>query len=128
MNSTRSVVLPLAAMAAILFEQRNDVMVDFDDVQRACTLEQGRGNRAAARAYLDQPIARLGVDGADDALDRAGVMQEMLAIALFGKARPHQLNAPRFLPRPLRSSASANAACRLPASAFDVPARSSAVP
>ena len=82
--------------------------------------DQQLGERAAARADLDQRLVGLRRDLAHDAVEHAAVVQEVLAEAL---ARENQLRV-----SPANSMASCVAATRLPASARPVPARSSAVP
>src|SRR5690606_6753625 len=46
-------------------------------------VEQREGHRALAGADLDQAVARLRVDGKDDAVDHAPLVQEVLAERLL---------------------------------------------
>ncbi len=108
-------------------QRRHDVAIDLDHVEPARQRKDRCRDRAAAGADFHEPIARTRVDGAHDPVDRAGVVQEVLPVALLGVTVLHQCDAWRRA-RWLSSSASANAACRLPGSALRVPARSSAVP
>ena len=110
----------VAAAAAAALEFRHHVAVDLDDVERARGLEQRHGDRAAPGTDLDQAVAGLRRDGAHDAVDRPGIVQEVLAEALLGAAQGRRAAQ--------SSTASRTAARRLPASARPVPARSRAVP
>ncbi len=116
-----------AASLAVGLQRRHDVAIDLDDVERASQCEHGGGDRAATGTDFDQPLAGARIDGANDAVDRAGVVQEVLTVALLGVTVLHQCDAWSRARRP-SSSASVSAACRLPGSALRVPARSSAVP
>ena len=86
-------------------------------------LEQRRADRAAPRSDLHQPLAGLRVDRAHDPVDRAGVVEKVLSVALLRPA--HVRDRP---PRAASSMASETASSRLPGSARPRPAMSSAVP
>src|SRR3546814_12355432 len=60
-------------------ERLQQVAVEFDRRERAVALEQREGHRALAGAALDQPVAGLRVDGVDDPVDHAALVQEVLA-------------------------------------------------
>src|SRR3546814_3681745 len=60
-------------------ERLQQVAVEFDRRERAVALEQREGHRALAGADLDQPVAGLRVDGVDDPVDHAALVQEVLA-------------------------------------------------
>ncbi|MCY1410017.1 hypothetical protein D9M71_253790 [compost metagenome] len=66
-------------------EDRHQVLVQLDHVQLCAAAEQAFSKRALARADLQHAIALTGVDGPQDTVDHASVMQEVLAEAL---ARP----------------------------------------
>ena len=106
---------------AALGEARHDVRVDLDRVQAARAREQRGGDGAAARADLDDAVARAGDRWrgrcARSSRDRAGSAARS-ASSRGSPARPAGRCA-----RPCASAAS-----RLPGSARPVPARSSAVP
>jgi len=109
-----------ATIATTLLQHRDHVPVDLDHVDCAGRGKQRDSHRAASRADLDQPVAAGGRDGAHDAPDRPGIVQEVLAQALLGAV--HRRRAAHS------STARRSAARRLPASARPVPARSRAVP
>src|SRR5204862_7155098 len=94
-----------------------------DRGQRARLGQERQGERAFARADLDEAVARRRRERAKDAIDHAALVQEMLAEALARDVRA-------FHQRPACASfwASSTAARRLPRSAPPVPARSSATP
>jgi len=80
----------LTAPLAVRLQGRDDVRIDLDDVQRAGQRQHGCGDGAPARADFDETIARARIDGADDTVDRAGVVQEVLPVTLLGVAVLHQ--------------------------------------
>jgi len=69
----------------LLVEDRDQVLVQFHDVQLPAAGQQALGQRALAWADFQQAVFGLGMDGAQDAIDYASVMQEVLPEAL---ARP----------------------------------------
>jgi len=69
----------------LLVEDRDQVLVQFHHVQLAAAGEQALGQRALARADFQQAVFWLGMDGAQDTVDHASVVQEVLPEAL---ARP----------------------------------------
>jgi len=110
----------VAEPPATLLQPRHHVGIDLDDVDRAGGCQQRSRDCTAARADLHEAVAGRRRDGAHDPLDRARIVQEMLAVALL-----RVFQGRRVAQSP---AASASAARRLPASARPVPARSSAVP
>jgi hypothetical protein len=69
---------------AAFLQQRDDVAVDLDDLDSPRTLQQGRGQRAQAGAYLHQPLPRPGIDRIDNPADDAAVVKKVLAESLPG--------------------------------------------
>ncbi|MNP06943.1 hypothetical protein D3C76_989480 [compost metagenome] len=63
-------------------ELRDQVEVELDHVEPGAAVHQSFGQRALARADLHQMLAFARGDGTQDAVDDAGVMQEVLAEAL----------------------------------------------
>ncbi|MCY1455998.1 hypothetical protein D9M71_731840 [compost metagenome] len=75
----------VAAISELVLQDRHQVFVQLHHVQLCATAQQAFGQGALARADFQQVFAGLGVDGTQDAVDDAGVVQEVLAEAL---ARP----------------------------------------
>ena len=69
----------------LLIEDWDQVLVQLHDVELGAAVEQAFGQCALARADFQQAVIGLGVDGTQDAVDDAGIVQEILAEAL---ARP----------------------------------------
>ncbi len=97
----------------------SEITVDLDDVERAGRGQQRPRDGALARADFHQRLASARRDARDDALDHAGIVQEVLAKA---PARADQAWCSTI------AAAVASAARRLPEAARPLPARSSAVP
>jgi hypothetical protein len=104
-------------------QARGQVAVELDRGQRADAREQREGERAFARADLDEALARLRVDRAQQPVDDAALVQEMLPEALL-----HHVRFGHGRARSNVSTANATAVARLDGSARPVPAMSSAVP
>ena len=68
------------AQRAQVFQQ---VAVELDDGEFAVQLQQRDGDGAGAGADLDEAVAGLGIDGAHDFADDAGLVQEVLAELLL---------------------------------------------
>ena len=68
-----------------MLQNRHQVLVQLHHVQLGTAAQQAFGQSTLARPDLQQVFARSGVNGAQDTVDDAGVMQEVLAEAL---ARP----------------------------------------
>ncbi|MCY1183260.1 hypothetical protein D9M68_797810 [compost metagenome] len=68
--------------AELVLQDGDQVQVQFDDVELGAAGQQAFGERALARPDLQQVLARAGVNAAQDAVDDAGVMQEVLAETL----------------------------------------------
>ncbi len=75
----------IAATGKLVLQDRHQVLVQFHHVQLCPAAQQAFGQGALAGADFQQMFAGLGVDGTQDAVDDAGVVQEVLAEAL---ARP----------------------------------------
>jgi len=116
-------------IAEALTQQRGEIAIDLDGIERAaCRREQLAGERAASRSDLHQVIAGLRRKRAHDAPDHRRVMQEMLAEALAARRLRRFRGAGHQRRCAARRLASCTAAARLRQSARPVPARSSAVP
>jgi len=68
--------------AELALQDGDQVEVQLDHVELRAAAEQALGQRALARADLQQALVLLGADGAQDAVDDAGIVQEVLAEAL----------------------------------------------
>src|SRR5690606_36419552 len=64
-----------------------EIAVDLDYLEALHPLEQGGGERAQARADLDQAIVGARIDARDDAAHDRGIHQEVLAEALARAVR-----------------------------------------
>ncbi|MCK1786564.1 hypothetical protein L9Z73_20090 [Pseudomonas sp. TNT11] len=71
--------------AKLLVEDRDQVFIEFNHVQLSAAGQQALGQCALARADFQQTVFGLGMDGAQDAVNHASVVQEVLPEAL---ARP----------------------------------------
>ena len=65
-------------------QARYQVPVEFDNVELAVAGHQKLGQRALPRANFDQMLIRLRVYRADDPVDNAGILEEVLAEAFSG--------------------------------------------
>ncbi|MNE30905.1 hypothetical protein D3C80_1244460 [compost metagenome] len=65
-------------------QQGQQVLVQLDHVQLGAAAEQTLGKGALTGADFHHVLARAGMDGAQDAVDDAGIVQEVLAEALAG--------------------------------------------
>ncbi len=72
----------IIAASELVLQDRDQVLVQLDNVQLSATAQQAFGQGALARADFQQVFAGLGVDGAQDAVDDACIVQEVLAEAL----------------------------------------------
>ena len=72
----------VALAGELLVEDRDQVLVQFHHVQLGAAAQQALGQCALARADFQQAVFGLGADGAQDAVDNAGIVQEVLAEAL----------------------------------------------
>ena len=72
----------VAHACELLVQDRDQVFVQFDHVKLAATVEDAFSQCALARADLQQAIAGLGIDGAQDAVDYTSIVQEVLTKAL----------------------------------------------
>ncbi|MCY1514918.1 hypothetical protein D9M68_494840 [compost metagenome] len=70
--------------AELELEQRNQVLVQLDHVEMRAATGQALGEGALAGADFHQAFACTRVNGAQDAVDDAGVVQEVLAEAFAG--------------------------------------------
>ena len=107
-------------------QQGMQIVVEFNHIELCTTAQQTLGNGALSWANFNQMLAFARTDRAQDTIDHARIMQEVLTKAL---ARPvggkvTHVRAPAFIMLMAVSSATR----RLPGSARPVPARSRAVP
>ena len=65
-----------------LAQSRGEVAVQLDHGERACSLQQRRGERAAPRPDLDQRLPGTRIDRSDDPVDHRAVDEEVLSEAL----------------------------------------------
>ncbi|MCY1447661.1 hypothetical protein D9M71_642910 [compost metagenome] len=72
----------VVAVSELLVEDRDQVLVQLDHVQLCAARQQAGSQGALTRADFQHALAGLGVDRAQDAVDDAGVVQEVLAKAL----------------------------------------------
>ncbi len=85
--------------AELVLQDRHQIAVELNYVELRAAVEQAFGQRALARADLQHVLAVAGMDGAQDAVNNPGVMQEVLAktlaraVLVFGHAA-----APGFNP------------------------------
>ncbi len=107
-------------------QDRVQILVQLDHVKARAAGQQARGDGALTGTDLDQMIGFTRTDRANDAVDHAGVVQEVLTKALarlvLGKLTHTALRALIIW------MAVSRATCRLPGLAWPVPARSRAVP
>src|SRR5690606_24237019 len=68
--------------AELVLQDGDQVQVQLDHIQACAAVQQTFGERALTRADFHQALAVARVDGAQDAVDDAGVVQEILAEAL----------------------------------------------
>ncbi|MNI62765.1 hypothetical protein D3C73_1180980 [compost metagenome] len=71
----------VALAGKLLVEDRDQVLVQFHHVELRAAAEQALGQCALARADFQQAVFCLGMNGAQDAVDNAGIVQEVLAKA-----------------------------------------------
>ncbi len=79
------VQVEVALAGELLVEDRDQILVQLYHVKLCAAVEQAFGQRALARADFQHAVIGFGVDGAQDAVDNAGIVQKVLAEAL---ARP----------------------------------------
>jgi hypothetical protein len=72
-------------------QARDQITVQLNHMQGGAAIEQRPGERARAGTDLDQGFARLRVEGVEDALHDAAVVQEVLAEALFRLKVGHKI-------------------------------------
>lgn len=72
----------VALAGELLVEDRDQILVQFHHVQLGTAVKQAFSQRTLARADFQQVVFRLGANGAQDAVDNAGIVQEVLAEAL----------------------------------------------
>jgi len=72
-------------------QARDQIAVKLNHVQGCAAFQQRPGQCAVAGADLDQNFARLRVEGVEDALHDAAVVQEVLAEALFRLKMGHMI-------------------------------------
>src|SRR5690606_2267033 len=102
------------------------VVIEFDHVKLAAAGEQAFGQGTLARADLDQMLSFARGNAAQDAVDHAVIVQEILTETL---ARPVWSKFGHCWPRAsIMLMAVCRATFRLPTSTRPVPARSNAVP
>ncbi|MCY1367601.1 hypothetical protein D9M69_545440 [compost metagenome] len=71
----------VALAGKLLVENRDQVLVQLHHVELRAAAEQALGQCALARADFQQAVFCLGMNGAQDAVDNAGIVQEVLAKA-----------------------------------------------
>ncbi|MNM71427.1 hypothetical protein D3C81_830910 [compost metagenome] len=71
----------IALAGKLLVEDRDQVLVQLHHVELRAAAEQALGQCALARADFQQAVFCLGMNGAQDAVDNAGIVQEVLAKA-----------------------------------------------
>ena len=76
------VQVEVAHAGKLLIQDRDQVFVQLDNVQLPAAAQNALGQCALARTNLQQAVARLGIDRAQDAVDNARIVQEVLAKAL----------------------------------------------
>jgi hypothetical protein len=94
-----------------LAQERGQITVDLNRIERSVRLEEELRHRAAAGADFHQVAARHGRDGLHNAADHRGVVQEMLSEAL---SCAHPQLQPFTRRRAARCSATCTAAVKLP--------------
>ena len=120
--SARWTVNQLAAFVCLLLERCCEPLVELDDVELGCGVEQRERQRTETAADLDEPLAGLRRYRCDDLCDHRGIVQKMLAELLARANRRHSARSCAS------RSASRYASSRLAALALPVPASSNAVP
>lgn len=71
----------VAPAGELLIEDRDQVLVQFHYVQLGAAVEQALSQRTLARADFQYAVFGFGMDGAQDAVDNTGIVQEVLAKA-----------------------------------------------
>ena len=75
------VQLQRAVRGCDLAQMTRSIPIDLHGLERADAIEQWQRDRAQARSDFDQALARLGIDGVENPLDDASIMEEVLTEA-----------------------------------------------